>query len=82
MCPILYVRAGINVRILLSPLWEAREEFLSEWSDNPDLIALRQSCPLSANYRKLVRNHTCMGCLGSHYRAAFRAAATCVMRAP
>ena len=32
MCPILYVRAAINVRILLSPLWDAREEFLSEWS--------------------------------------------------
>ena len=30
--------AAINVRILLSPLWEAREEFLSEWQtgNNPE----------------------------------------------
>jgi hypothetical protein len=31
MCPILNVRATINVRILLSLLWEGREELLSEW---------------------------------------------------
>jgi hypothetical protein len=37
MCPILYVRAAINVRILLSPLWEAREELLSEWSAKRNL---------------------------------------------
>ncbi len=52
---------------------------------NPEVttrIALVPSSPLSVNYRKLVRNHPCMGCLGSHYREAFRAAATCVTRAP
>jgi hypothetical protein len=42
----------------------------------------RPACPLSAHYRNLVRNHTCLGLLGSLYREAFRAAATCVMRAP
>lgn len=36
MCPILYVRAAINVRILLSPLWEGREEFLSGWWQSGD----------------------------------------------
>jgi len=33
---------------------------------NPEVttrIALVPSSPLSVNYRKLVRNHPCMGCL-------------------
>jgi hypothetical protein len=33
----IYGLAAINVRILLSPLWEAREGFLSEWSANRKL---------------------------------------------
>jgi hypothetical protein len=64
------------------------ERHLREFGDRPSpsshlsVRAYRPAKPHSANYHKLVRNHTCMGCLGSHYREAFRAAATCVMRAP
>jgi quercetin dioxygenase-like cupin family protein len=47
MCPILYVRAAVNVRILLSPLWGAREEFLSEWSATRNLSWTRGQVPVS-----------------------------------
>jgi len=36
--------AAINVRILLSPLWEAREEFLSEWLAKRKLEFLLITC--------------------------------------
>jgi hypothetical protein len=61
MCPILYVRAAINVRILLSPLWEAREEFLSEWSATRNLSWTRGQVPVSSIKVEVKKKHISFG---------------------
>jgi hypothetical protein len=52
------------------------------WTIRASIMWLTYGYRSRSTIAKLVRNHTCMGCLGWHYREAFRAAATCVMREP
>jgi hypothetical protein len=43
---------------------------------------IKEGLPVTGQLSQVSEDHACLGGLGWHYREAFRAAATCVMRAP